>query len=165
MFKQTAALVILGVSLLTTGCSDSDDGLAPTGPVALRAGTSTTFASIQPSVVSGRPTGLGGCPQVQPLRALLNLNVRADDVDLLLREIRLQFFDTGGLAAPTVTLPAPVMTTQFGTALVQARSARSFALDFGFGCGTGRLGTIVVVVLAQDGRGRDHSSKLQVQVH
>lgn len=164
MFKQTAALVILGVSLLTTGCSDSDNGLAPTGPVALRAGASTTFATIQPSIVSAHPNGLGACPQVQPLRAMLNLNVHADDVDVRLREIRLQFFDTGGLAAPQVTLPAPVMTTQFGTALVQARSARSFALDFSFGCGTGRRGTIVVVVHTQDARGRDHSSRLQVQV-
>ena len=164
MFKQTAALAILGVSLLTAGCSDSDSRLTATGPVGLHLAGSASVATIQPPFVGAQPTGGGACPHVQPLRALLNLNVHADDFDLRLREIRMQFFDTAGMAAPQVTLPAPILTTQYGTALVQARSVRSFPLDFLFGCGTGRRGTIVVVVQTDDGRGKNHSSELRVQV-
>lgn len=164
MFKQTAAVAILGVSLLAGGCSDSDNRVTPTGPVGLRAGGSTSSITIQPSVVATQVIGRGSCPDVQPLRALLNLNVLADDVELRLREIRLQFFDTIGMAAPQVTLPAPVLTAQFGTALVQARSARSFPLDFLFGCGTGRRGTIVVIVQTEDGRGKNHFSEMRAQV-
>ena len=40
--------------------------------------------------------------------------------------------------APSVTLTAPVMTRQFGSTLIAARSQRSFPLNFPFGCGTSR---------------------------
>jgi hypothetical protein len=61
-------------------------------------------------------------------------------VSVVVTSIRAQFVDTSGAAAPQVTLPAPVPTTQFGSALEQSRSGQSFSLRIGIGCGTGTTG-------------------------
>ncbi len=166
MFKQPAAAVFVSLCLLIAGCRDTEVHVAATGPGALEPFPLTSFASIHPAFLTPQLIGGGVCPIVQPLRAIINLSLHADaDVTLQLTEVRLQFFDSLGISAPPVTLPAPVLTRQFGTALVHARSSRLFPLDFGFGCGTGRRGTIVVLVRYRDGHGRDGSEELRVRVN
>jgi hypothetical protein len=76
----------------------------------------------------------------------------------------MQFFDTSGNSMPQVTLPAPVPTTQIGTALANARSAQAFAVTLGVGCGTGRKGNVVIVVETRDGLGRIGSGRATVSV-
>lgn len=164
MFKQSAAITILAACFLTAGCSDTDAPATATGPAALKL-TSSTFATINPSDVTAQLNGRPNCPVLQPLRVTANLVVLADDdVTLFLNEVRLRFTDRGGLAGPQVTLPAPMLTSQFGTALIEARSSRRFPLDFSFGCSTDRTGTLTVNVRARDGRGRDRSAEIQVAV-
>jgi hypothetical protein len=62
-----------------------------------------------------------------------------------------------------VTLPAPLPTTQHGTALEQARS-RLIPLTFGFGCSTESTGFLTVNVFARDGRGRNRATEIRVNV-
>jgi len=165
MFKLTAALTIVAASLLTISCSDSETQVTAAGPSALLLAPSASFARAEPSTVTAQLVSGGNCPLIQPLRARLALTVLADDdVTLFLDEVRMQFVDAGGVAAPQVTLPAPQLTTQFGTALVQARSSLMFPLDLAFGCGTGRTGTIVIVVHGRDGRGVERSTNVRVAV-
>lgn len=163
MFKHTAALAILGASLLTSGCSDTDALVTATGPTSPQF-VGSAFASIRPSLLSAQFVGEAACPEVQPLHVRANLTVFADEVSFLLTEVRMQFFDTFGITAPQITLPAPVLTREFGTALVLARSARTFPLDFRFGCGTHRIGTLVVLVRGRHGDGRDDSTEIRVGV-
>jgi hypothetical protein len=43
--------------------------------------------------------------------------------------ITTQFTDVSGVTSPQVTLPAPVPTTQFGTALEQSRNPQTFSFN------------------------------------
>lgn len=164
MFKQTAAFAILAASLLTAGCSGTDARVTATGPTSLQL-SGSAFASIRPSLLSAQLIGNAGCPELQPLRVTANLTVLADgEVSFLVTEVRMRFVDTFGITAPQVTLTAPALTRQFGTALVLARSERTFPLDFSFGCSTDRTGTLSVLVRGRHEDGRDQSTEIRVGV-
>jgi hypothetical protein len=76
----------------------------------------------------------------------------------------LLFTDTAGITAPPITLPAPVLTEQFGSTLIAARSARSFPFNFPLGCFTRRAGTLIIVIVTVDDRGREDVNELRVPV-
>jgi hypothetical protein len=90
--------------------------------------------------------------------------VSAADLNLFVSTIGFRFVDSNGVQMPPVTLPAPVMATQFGSALVAARSSRTFPLDVRFGCGTLRTGTILVTVDTTDANGRTAVQDLTIGV-
>lgn len=165
MLNQTTALAILAAAVVTAGCGDSELRVAgATAPSELQSGNAP-FAGITPTSVSAQLSGRGLCPDIHPLFVPLNLTVQANrGVSLNVTEVRMRFVDAFGIAAPPITLAAPMLTRQFGTALVEARSSRSFPLDFTFGCNTARTGTIFVVVHVRDGHGRDDSSEVRVSV-
>ena len=75
------------------------------------------------------------------------------------------FRDTAGISPPPITSPAPLLVRQFGTALVDARSSRTFPFDFDFGCGTDRRGTLTVHVRTRDGRGRHDDADVRVGIN
>jgi hypothetical protein len=163
MHTRLAALTFLAV--LAAACGDSDSRPTLAGPQPLQLAATTTFAALQPSTLTSELSRGGACPDSQPFRATAGLRVIGDnDTVLAIDSIRLEFFDQQRNAAPAVTLTAPVLTRQFGSALVEARSSRTFPIGFGFGCSTGRTGTIVVVVVARDGNGRDRSMQLRAAV-
>lgn len=164
MHTRLAALTFLAA--VAAACGDSDSQTTLTGPQPLQLATGATFASLQPSTLTSQLSrGGGSCPLSQPYRATAGLTINgATDTVLHLSSVRLQFFDHLGVAAPSVTLTAPVLTREYGTALVQARSARTFPIDYGFGCGTSRTGTILIEVWARDGHGRDRNMELRAAV-
>lgn len=164
MLKQTAAITIVVASILTAGCSDSEVAVTATGPSALRS-EDAPFVGVSPSSVSAQLSGKGLCPEFPPFLVPVNLTVHArGNFSLNVREVEMRFVDASGITPPPITLPAPVLTRQFGTALVQARSARTFPLDFRFGCHTSRTGTIIIVVHVRDEHGRDDSTEIRVGV-
>jgi hypothetical protein len=163
MLKHTLPAVLLAACFLTASCSDTETSAVATSPSPLF--TNGSFASITPSTLTAQRNSRFGCPGVQPLVVSANLVVLDDDdPPLFINEVRLRFTDRAGVPGPQVTLPAPLPTTQHGTALVQARSSRQFPLIFGFGCGTDSTGFLTVNVLARDGRGRNRSAEIRVNV-
>ena len=163
MHRRLAALTFLAA--LAAACGDSDPQLTATSPQRLHLASTTTFATLNSSTLTSQLSRGGACPQFHPYFATVGLTIHGDaDTVLQISSVRLQFFDTSGFAAPAVTLTAPVLTREFGSALVQARGARTYPIDFGFGCATGRTGTIVVEVWARDGHGRDRSMNLRAAV-
>jgi hypothetical protein len=84
--------------------------------------------------------------------------------DLFVNQIELQVTDILGSSLPTITLPAPVPTREFGSALAAARGDLRFPLNMGIGCGVGRSGTLSVHFNTRDGRGREGSGDLKVNV-
>ena len=164
-------IVIVVAALAAAACSDTDARLTATGPTAaLRADEGlfgrAPFVGINPSTLTSELLdNVAFCPRVQPFLVRANLLIRVDgDTALFVDTIRMQFFDTFGVAAPEVTLAAPAITRQFGTGLIEARSARNFPLDFRFGCGVGRRGTIVFVVNTRDGDGHESSREARATV-
>src|SRR5687767_7772500 len=167
MHKHIAAITILAVSTLTAGCSDSTAPAVVTGPsAALQLSSSPNpFARVDPSPITAAPFRGIGCPHSFPYRAKVNLTIFANhDVSRTLHEVRMHFRDTAGITPPPITLPAPMLVRQFGTALVEARSSRTFPFDFDFGCGTDRRGTLTVHVRTRDGRGHDDDAELRVDI-
>jgi hypothetical protein len=159
-FTVIAALVV--GAFLVTSCSDTDARVTATGPTTL-AMEPASFNVVQ-SPLSPKPAPFAFCPAFPPSTVVVQLSIRAGTLSLSVIEINLQFVDTSGIRMPQVTLPAPVMTTQFGTALVEARQTRLFPLSLGLGCGFGQRGTITVVVVTRDQNGSMNTGQVSVLV-
>ena len=163
MEKYAASFGFMVVLLATIAC-DGDGTALVTHPTPLATvGASRNF-TIQPSEVATEPVTQSSCPVLPPFVGSLNVNVQAVDFPLSLSLVRMTFTDVAGLQAPAVTLPAPVMTRQFGSTLVEARSQRTFSFRFPFGCGTGRTGTLFVVVVISDQDGREITKEMRLPV-
>ena len=168
MLKQTVALALLATFVAVSACDRGT--IVATGPSSQftdggALGTREPSFSISPTSLVAQLSGRSPCPQFHPFRVFTNLSIRTgEEFGFRLTSIDMRFFDRSGLSAPTVTLPAPVPTQQFGTDLINARSFREFPLEFGFGCGTGRFGTIVIIVNGFDGRGHRTSQELRASV-
>jgi hypothetical protein len=161
MWKQTASLAASIGLVVTIGCDGTDPGVLDPTPI----GTSlSNTVSIRPSTVTAQSIGRASCPTIPPFIGSLDLNVQATGAfPVSLSQVRMTFTDTVGATAPAVTLAAPVLTQQFGTTLVDARSQRTFPLTFPFGCGTRRTGTLVVVVVISGQEG-ETTTETQVTV-
>jgi hypothetical protein len=149
---------------LTVSCSDADPADNLTQPTPLRTSSSVVVTTTSPTAIAERVSN-PLCPSIAPFRVPLVIVVRPEeDVVVIVTSIRLQFFDTSGTSMPQVTLPAPVPTTQFGSALDNARAGHLFPVTLGIGCGTGRVGNVQVVVETRDAQGRTGSGRAAVSV-
>lgn len=158
----TAGFIVV-IACLVSGCSDSTALVTTTGPTSVSAELATLSASA--GAVFTQQIGGPSCSTVPPFVIPINLVVRVDGgIDVFVTTVSMQFVDTSGIVMPQVTLPAPQMTTQFGTALVQARSARTFPLTLPVGCGTDKKGTVTLIVATRDDHGRQQSGSVSVKV-
>ena len=157
--------ILLAAALLAASCGGTDARVSVTEPTLVSVGSSASFRAASPTTAA-QIVGNPSCPAVPPLNVPVGLVVQVTgDVSIVITEIRLRFTDTFGAQTPQVTLPAPMLTTQFGTALVEARSQRTFPLIVGIGCGTARRGTVVILVDTRDDHGRRQSGQVSVAVH
>ena len=147
MQKLTALSTIVLGSLLFASCSDTDTPLDPNAPTTVH--VQQVAIGLSPSVLAAQSVAHPFCPSVPPFLTTLNLHIRGDEnVRVVIDAIRLNFVDAFGVRMPQVTLPAPVLTTQFGSMLIQARDTRVLALPF-----TQRAGRVTVFVDTRDDRG------------
>jgi len=164
MRKCAASLGMAMVIFATAACDGNGSGQRVVNPTPIAtAGASRSF-SIQPSDVATETVTNSACPALPPFVGSLNMNVQAVDSPLSLSLVRMTFTDAVGLQAPEVTLPAPVMTRQFGSTLVEARSQRTFSFTFPFGCNTSRTGSLLVVVVVSDADGRQTTREMRLPV-
>jgi hypothetical protein len=161
----TLALSLIAV-LLAVSCSDSSLPTTPTtfGP----AGSSSSPANVSISALSdnivAQPVAGGFCPAVSPFSVPFIVVVNSNgDAGVVVTQFHMQFTDIAGTHMPSVTIPAPVPTQEFGTELTQARDLR-FPLSLGVGCGGGRAGTIVVGFDAHDRSGHMSSGQTRITV-
>jgi hypothetical protein len=170
MLKKISAVFVVAVALAVAACGDGDARLTTTGPAALTMDDNpfgrAPFVGVSPNTLTPELINNSvACPAVQPFLVRANLQIRVDgDTAVSVDSIRMQFVDVTGIAAPPVTLAAPALTRQFGTALVEARSSRTFGLDFLFGCGVDRRGTIVFVTDTRDRNGRQFTTETRASV-
>src|SRR5262249_43766284 len=99
-----------------------------------------------------------------PFTATIGVVVVAGDINVVVTRITSQFTDTNRVTLPTVTLPAPVPTAEFGSALVQARKGVTFPVTVNFGCGTGSTGNVAMTVHLSDANGMGSTRNLNVRV-
>jgi hypothetical protein len=150
-----------------------------TGDARVSTATGPSTASVEALTLSVNPptadqkvkTTFNFCPAVSsvstvsPFFVPVNLVVFSSSTDVLVvSQITATFVDSTGIQAPQVTLPAPQLTVQFGTDLVQARSSTTFPLLVDIGCHVHHQGTMRIGVDATDSRGRLSSGHIDVPV-
>ena len=162
MQRRMSLLVV--VAFLGASCGGTDAVVNPTQPSPTASALSVAVSTTSPIAVAQKIQN-PFCPSVSPFGVPLVVVVQPPTgVSVVVTSIRAQFVDTSGAAAPQVTLPAPVPTTQFGTALDNARSAQTFPLTIGIGCGTGNTGTVRILVETRDSQGRTGMGQATVGV-
>ena len=162
-------LILAGALMLAlAGCETAN---TPAVPPTLESHAASASVSAASSV-QAQPTSFSFCPTVTPFSATVGIVVVAGDVDLFVTSITSQFTDTNNIQLPVitsqpppVTLPAPVPTAQFGSALVQARQGVTFPVTVNFGCGTASTGTVAMTVHLSDANGAQSTSTLHVRVN
>ena len=156
--------ILVIAALLGASCSGTDDAMNVTQPTKSTPSSSPLSVAVStdsPIAVAERVQN-PFCPSVTPFNVPLVVVVRpAGTVRVLVTAIRVQFVDSSGAGQPQVTLPAPVPTTQFGSALNDARSAQTFPVRV---CGTGRTGTVRIFVDTRDAQGRTGMGQATVSV-
>ena len=163
MQHRISLLVV--AAFVGASCGGTDATLnptQPTQPTLVTSSLSSVAVSTTSSMAVAQRVPNPFCPTVAPFNVPFVIVVRPNGaVGVIVTAIRLQFFDTSGARAPEVTLPAPVPTTQFGTALENAR----FPVTLGIGCVTGRIGNVQILVETRDSQGRTGLSRATVSVH
>jgi hypothetical protein len=148
MPRYTCVPILIAISILAAACDYPNTPTEPSTTTVQTMGTGVTITAVSPTTVV-RPGEFLGCPGgFSPFTVQFGLVVQSDNTTVLVSQFRVRFTDANGRSAQQVTLPAPVPTVQFGTALHQAR--QTFPLSFDLGCGFVRTGTAFVDV---DGRG------------
>jgi hypothetical protein len=151
---------------------------SPRHAVMVAVGMDTTdFVADRSSPSTASSTALANPPTTRfvrraPFNVAFGIIVRANgSSNVIIDGVQFRFTDSSGLQTPQITLPmppvtiaAPVPTTQFGSALVQAGSATTVPLFLAIGCGTGRQGTIVIIVDTSDEIGHHSSHHVKVAV-
>jgi hypothetical protein len=165
---QRAIIATVAASIaacLTASCSGTIAPDSPTQPTTLSAAPSATFSAASPTAVAHFAGHSGGCPAFAPFNVPIDLVVRVNGgVNVFITQIDMRFTDPFRIQMPQVTLPAPLLTRQFGTNLVMARTARTFPLNLAVGCGTDRKGTATIHVDTRDEHGRRESGQVPVVV-
>jgi hypothetical protein len=152
--------ILLGALMSLAACETSQ---TPTVPTALESNANLSVTAA--SSVTAQQTTFSFCPVTPPFTATVSVVVVAGSVNVFVTSITSQFTDTNQIQLPTITLPAPVPTAQFGSALVEARRAATFPVIVNFGCGTARTGTIAMTVHLSDANGMGFMRNLNVRVN
>jgi hypothetical protein len=156
--------LLIVVAFLGASCGGTDATSNLTQPSPSSSPLSVAVSTTSP-MVAAQSVNNPFCPSIAPFNVPLVVVVQpTGGISVFVTAIRVQFFDTSGAAAPQVTLPAPVPTTQFGTALDNARSGQVFHASLGIGCGTGHTGNVRILVETRDSQGRTGMGQATVGV-
>jgi hypothetical protein len=146
-------------------------GIPPTlnAPPTLGFPPPSTFVSrgvfVQPAAIQARRVGAGVCPVQQPFLAPFNLVFVGDGTsDLFLSSVQMQLVDLAEIRAGTATLGRPELAVQFGTTTIPTFGTRAFPFAFPFGCNGLSTGTLTVIVVVADSRGREARTVRQLAV-
>ena len=150
MHRSTSLPLLLGAAMLLASCGETASPATPT-QLTTSSSVSVRAQALAPPRIVPFPT----CPIATPFFLPVAVTVTPTGIIVVVTSISTQFTDTTGIQMPQVTLPAPLPTTQFGTALDQARGAQTFPLNL---CQPVPQGTVIVTVNTRDTSGRTGSS-------
>jgi hypothetical protein len=164
--RHLALAVVASAAFAAGSCSDSK---LPTTPSTFGvAGSSAPSSNVSINALSdnivAQPVARPFCPTVAPFFVPFTVVINPNGVaGVVVTSLQMQFTDIAGTHMPSVTIPAPVPTQEFGTELTNARELR-FPLSLGIGCGVGRSGVITVGFDATDRRGKKSSGQTKITV-
>jgi hypothetical protein len=97
---------------------------------------------------------VSACPSRQAFEVPFNLRMRSDSSSgLLLNQVRFQFIDSAGVAAPSMTMRQPDLIGRFGSVGIPPLDSREFPFSFPVGCTTQPVGNLSIFVETIDAAG------------
>jgi hypothetical protein len=180
--RMLAPVVVLG-ALSSFGCDGNDSVLVNSaGPsrfasepfdsrgMAPRPSSSRLYVNsadmVQPGLVRAQRVGEALCPGRPPFVAPFNVVMQGDGrPDMFLSDVEMQFVDTAGIRSETLRFGRPELATRFGSTTFPATGIRTLPFSFPFGCGSFLpTGTLTVIVIAGDSRGREERTVARLPV-
>jgi len=160
MSRLIARSLLPGMALLLVSCSS---GMPASPTKASPFGGASAVKITAQAISSGQAIAPPrGCPVATPLVMPFLVTVTpTGGVAIAVTTVTTQFSGTGNITAPPVTLPAPIPTTQFGTALQQSKDPVSFSLGV---CRSALPGTVTIVVGTVDTFGVNSTGTVMVAV-
>jgi len=163
--RHIALALLVSAALTAASCGDSN---LPTTPTTFGVAGSSSSSNVSISALSdnivARPVATPFCPTVSPFIVPFTVVVNPNGTaGLVITSLNMQFTDLAGTHQPSVSVPMPIPTQEFGTELTNARDLR-FPLSLGIGCGVGRSGVIVVSFDGTDQRGKKSSGQTRITV-
>jgi hypothetical protein len=162
MFHRMSLLGL--IAFLAAACSGTDAGQTPTQPSETSSKLSIAVSTMSSTIVA-QPVINALCPVVSPFTLPMVVVVQpSNSIGFVVTTISVRFVDTSGVMIPQMQLPAPMPTTQFGTALDNSRNAQVFPVTLPVGCASGIKGNVQIMVQARDAMGRTASGYTTVTV-
>jgi hypothetical protein len=161
--SPSASLNAVGPSPFSSGSFDS----RRFGPRPPSSGLFVNRATmVQPVLIQAQRVDDAFCPGRPPFLAPFNVVVQGDGrSDVFLSDVQMQFVDTAGIRAGTLRLGRPELAVRFGSTTFPAFGTRTLPFSFPFGCASGLTsGTLSVIVVAGDMRGREHRTVAHLPV-
>jgi hypothetical protein len=120
---------------------------------------------VGPGSIQAQRVATAFCPVQVAFIAPFNVVFQGDGrTDLFLSTVQMQFVDLAELRAGTTTMGRPELAVQFGTTAIPTFGTRAFPFEFPFGCNVLPTGTLTVVVVVGDSRGREATTVRQLVV-
>lgn len=166
MYKLACVFSAVLAGSLVAACSDKSPSVAAPSSFSVASAPDVTGVSlgVTPSILVPQPDRRTSCAASQAFTIPLDLSVRAGALDVSLTDVTMGFTSAAGIPMPQVTLPAPVLTTQFGSMLIAARSQRTIPLVVPIGCTAETTGTLVIFVGTRDDHGRTERTEVRARV-
>jgi hypothetical protein len=161
--------ILISLSLVSSGCDDSDSKVALSNGVGPSPVASPLFVSrgamVRPSSIEAQRVFDAACPAQPPFLAPFNVVFEGDGRSgVFLSDVQMQFVDSAGTRAGSMTLGPSALAARFGSTRVPASGTRTFPFAFPFGCVGLPTGTLTVVVVAGDGNGRENRTAARLPV-
>jgi hypothetical protein len=159
------APLILAAALSGYACEDSEFRTA-IGPSAtpLDGAFVSRAVSVRPAFVDALAVEDFGCTSRRSFVAPFDLFVRTDGTSALsLNQVRMEFYDGGGIRGMTRTITRTELAGLFGSITVPPFGVRTFPFSLPLGCGFSG-GAVNVVVFAIDSFGHESSTSLRIGV-
>lgn len=161
--RALSLAVCAALSAVTMGCDDDTGSSTRIGMVSPTAAFVNRAVSVTPASVQSVKVPGAFCPQ-SPLVAGFNLVMTADDFDLFVTSIEMQFVDLTGLRSPRTSMTVSDLANRFGSTRIAAQGTRTFPLQFPFGCAGVPPGTLSLIVIMTDTQQRERRMSFDVPV-
>jgi hypothetical protein len=170
--RLVAPLLVFGV-LSNVGCGNGSNALLINGAVGPSSVPSSPFVrndvlpqppgsfvsrgvTVQPALIQAQRVATPFCPLQPPFIAPFSVVFTGDGrSDLFLTSVQMQSVDLAEIRAGVTTLGRPELAVQFGSTTIPTFGTRAFPFAFPFGCNGLTTGTLTVIVVVADSRGRE----------
>lgn len=164
-----AVPILLSLAVLSYGCDDNGSTTVLSNGVAPSAFADPLFVSrgamVRPASIDVQRVLNPVCPGHPPFLAPFSVVFEGDGrSDVFLSDVQMQFVDSAGTRAGAMTLGPSDLAARFGSTTLPAIGTRVFPFAFPFGCTGLPSGTLTVVVLAGDTRGRESRTVARMPV-